>query len=118
MTTAQLLDIIGPEIESRILSGNFGDASLHKHGYIVGDPCYWNLPKDTEAAMDSAELAACPQRWTLPPQCWVEFKWQDQRCFFRACGDGVGPLGHCVDSGEVAAVPVEFVSAWETLIAL
>lgn len=112
MNTAELLAIIGDEIENRILSGNYGDASLHVNGYVVGDPCY-SMKDASYQEMSTAARDQQPDAYHGRVREWVEFKWRESRCFFRSCSDGNGPLGHCLDAGWVCAIPVQHVSGWK-----
>lgn len=106
MTTQQLKEIIGPITADAIVAHRYGDAALHSSGYVTADPCYI-LDEPTHSAFRSAvrELGLSRQD-TLSD--WHSVELQGKTCFFRDTGgDGVGFFGHCVDSGSVAAIPLE-----------
>lgn len=108
MTEQEVLAIIGPEVETRIVSGRYGDASLHANGYVSGDPCYTLECADYREMSDTAREQQA-DAWHGRLRKWVEFQWRGKPCYFLTCSDGNGPMGHCVDAGWVCCLPVEFV---------
>lgn len=103
MNTDQLLEIIGEEISTVIIAGRYGDASLHTGGYVTCDPCY--IGGDWRSEFSAAARTQQPEAYNGAVREWVEFQFRGATCYFKTCNDGVGPLGHCVDAGWVAAVP-------------
>lgn len=105
MNTELLLQIIGPEVANVIVTGRYGDASLHANGYVVGDPCYLEVGK--AATIRDAMRAAYPWAsydYNAARKDWRPFQLNGQTCYCRDTGgDGVF-FNHCVDSGGLVAV--------------
>jgi len=112
MTTEQLLAIIGEEIENAIIKHRFGDATLHANGFITCDPCYvFNHDESQQpGGFNYEHHAAYPWNsydYTANRAEWRSWEWRGKTCYARDCSDGVGYFGHSVDSGWVAAIPLE-----------
>lgn len=107
MTNKQLIKIIGREILNRIVTGRYGDASLHSKGYVVVDPCYLFGNEDKRFSQAACEQE--PDAYNGKVREWVEIEFEGQRAFFKTCSDGLGPFGHCVDSGWVCALPAAVI---------
>lgn len=104
MTTEELIKIIGDKIQTEIIADRYGDASLHANGFVTADPCY--IFGSGDKSFSQAAREQQPEAYNGTVREWVEIEFAGRRAFFITCSDGVGPLGHCVDAGWVAAIPL------------
>jgi hypothetical protein len=106
MNTQQLKDLIGPITAAAIVAHRFGDAALHASGYVTADPCYILDEPTRDQFRQAVRALALSRRDALDR--WHAVELRGKTCFIRDTGgDGVGFFGHCVDSGSIAAVPIE-----------
>lgn len=128
MNTEQLLSAIGPIIldgehyDSRVVTGNYGNAIITDNGYVLGDPCYLLAGGGTRHLGDSYPRFNAKRREMFPPARdgerntdgkllrmaeWHEMEFDGEKCYWRDTGgDGVGYFGLCVDAGWIAAIPL------------
>lgn len=107
MNTAQLLTIIGPDARNEIVCDRYGDASLHAGGYILADPCYiLNEPDDRSAYEEFLKEKYRQLTVRSPDEKWQTMTFRGQTIYHRNTdGDGCH-FGHCVDSGQLVAIPL------------
>ena len=105
METEQLLRIIGEAQCRAVVCGLYGDASQHANGYLLGDPCYIFDTKVYDQFIRQEAL----REGSMPHRKWVEVAFKGSKVYVSSVGgDGVR-MGHCVDSGLLAAIPESLV---------
>lgn len=139
MNTQRLLETIGQIVrdgdhyDSRVVTGNYGNAVITEKGYVLADPCYVLAGGGTRREGDSYPRFNAKRRETFPDDSardaegnilrlsrWHEMEFDGQKCYWRDTGgDGVSFFGLCVDAGWIAAIPIvlcneETKTAFET----
>jgi hypothetical protein len=113
MTTAELVAIVGPGVRDVIVCGRYGDATIHANGFVSADPCYLEPETGPDKRALRDPIAVAHNGWgsDLRPyyERWHAVEVKGQIGYFKLCSDGVGPLGHSVDSGCVVVVPLSVV---------
>lgn len=109
MKTSQLLEIIGQLGGSIIITGRYGNATLHRQGFWSCDPCY--LPKELGDGIKTAYHTKYPwpgYDYELHHDEWCEFEYAGHVLYARDThGDGIGFFGNCVDAGWVVVFPFD-----------
>jgi hypothetical protein len=113
MNHQELVELIGEPVGSIIITGRYGNATLHRHGYWSCDPCYLHFKDESGVELGDKIKAAYHAKfpwegydYEMHHNRWAEFEFNGQTLFARDCGDGVGYFGNSVDAGWVVVMPL------------
>lgn len=114
MNNQELLEVVGEWLDFRVVAGRYGNAGFTRGGYLVGDPAYLlGNPGQSGLADDylTAVHAAFPRvgyDYLAHRSGWHALTWRGKTCYeLDTGGDGESCFGLVVDSGCLAAIPVE-----------